>query len=54
MAVCLYFVLGPDEVRDELALGGRRPGPAFNRLARFYVLVAGAVWALGIYYQGIG
>ena len=54
VAVCLYFVLGPDEVRDELALGGRRPGPAFNRLARFYVLVAGAVWALGIYYQGIG
>ena len=36
VAVCLYFVLGPDEVRDELALGGRRPGPAFNRLARFY------------------
>ena len=54
VAVCLYFVLGPDEVRDELALGGRRPGPAFNRLARFYVLVAAAVWVLGIYYGGIG
>ena len=54
VAVCLYFVLGPGRVKDELALGGKRPGKAFDLVARAYVLVAVAVWALGIYYQGIG
>ena len=55
VAVCLYFVLGPEEVADELALGRRRrPGAAFCLLARAYVLVAAAVWVLGIAYHGIG
>ena len=54
VAVCLYFVLGPGRVKDELALGGKRPGPAFDLIARAYVLVAVAVWVLGIRYHGIG
>ncbi|WP_130869156.1 sodium-dependent transporter [Intestinimonas massiliensis (ex Afouda et al. 2020)] len=54
VAVCLYFVLGPGAVKDELALGGKRPGRAFDFVARAYVLVAAAVWVLGICYHGIG
>ena len=55
VAVCIYFVLGLGPVKDELALGGhKRPGRFFDSIARFYVLVTAAVWALGIYYQGIG
>lgn len=55
VAVCIYFVLGLGPVKDELALGGhKRPGRFFDVTARFYVLVTAAVWALGIYYQGIG
>ena len=55
VAVCLYFVLGVDRVRDELAIGGRgRPGPFFGLAARFYVLLAAAVWVLSIRYHGIG
>ena len=55
VAVCIYFVLGLGPVKDELALGGhRRPGRFFDGTARFYVLITAAVWALGIYYQGIG
>ncbi len=55
VAVCIYFVLRMDAIKDELALGGRRrPGPFFTVTARCYVLVAAAVWALGIYYGGIG
>ena len=55
VAVCLYFVLRMDTIKDELALGGlRRPGKVFTVTARFYVLVAAAVWILGIRYGGIG
>ncbi len=54
VAVCLYFVLGPGAVKDELALGGKRPGRMFDFVARAYVLVAAAVWVLGICYHGIG
>ena len=55
VAVCIYFVLGVGPVKDELALGGhKRPGRFFDSIARFYVLVTAAVWALGIYYQGLG
>ncbi len=54
VAVCLYFVLGPGAVKDELALGGKRPGRAFDVTARAYVLVAAAVWVLSICYKGIG
>lgn len=55
VAVFLYFVLRMDTIKDELALGGKgRPGKFFTVTARFYVLVAAAVWALGIYYGGIG
>ena len=55
VAVCLYFVLGVDRVKDELAIGGRgRPGPLFGLAARFYVLLAAAVWVLSIRYHGIG
>lgn len=54
VAVCLYFVLGPGAVKDELVLGGKRPGHMFDFVARAYVLVAAAVWVLGIVYQGIG
>ena len=53
VAVCIYFVLRVDTIKDELALGGR-PGTFFTVTARFYVLVAAAVWVLGIYYGGIG
>ena len=54
-AVCIYFVLRADTIKDELALGGKgRPGVFFTVTARFYVLVAAAVWVLGIYYGGIG
>lgn len=55
VAVCIYFVLRADTIKDELALGGKgRPGVFFTVTARFYVLVAAAVWVLGIYYGGIG
>ena len=55
VAVCIYFVLRTDTIKDELALGGKgRPGVFFTVTARFYVLVAAAVWVLGIYYGGIG
>ena len=54
VAVFLYFVLGPGAVKDELALGGKRPGRMFDFVARAYVLVAAAVWVLGICYHGIG
>ena len=55
VAVCIYFVLRVDTIKDELALGGKgRPGTFFTVTARFYVLVAAAVWVLGIYYGGIG
>ncbi|MGN8897529.1 sodium-dependent transporter [Flavonifractor sp. HCP28S3_F3] len=54
VAVFLYFVLGPGAVKDELALGGKRPGRMFDFVARAYVLVAVAVWVLGIRYHGIG
>ena len=55
VAVCIYFVLRVDTIKDELALGGNgRPGTFFTVTARFYVLVAAAVWVLGIYYGGIG
>ena len=54
VAVFLYFVLGPGAVKDELALGGKRPGHIFDFVARAYVLVAVAVWVLGIRYHGIG
>lgn len=55
VAVCIYFVLRMDTIKDELALGGNgRPGKFFTITARFYVLVAAAVWVLGIYYGGIG
>ena len=55
VAVCIYFVLKVDTIKDELALGGKgRPGAFFTVTARFYVLVAAAVWVLGIYYGGIG
>jgi len=55
VAVCIYFVLRMDTIKDELALGGNgRPGKFFTVTARFYVLVAAAVWVLGIYYGGIG
>ena len=55
VAVCIYFVLRMDTIKDELALGGKaRPGRFFTVTARFYVLVAAAVWVLGIYYGGIG
>ena len=55
VAVFIYFVLRVDTIKDELALGGKgRPGAFFTVTARFYVLVAAAVWVLGIYYGGIG
>ena len=55
VAVFIYFVLRVDTIKDELALGGKgRPGTFFTVTARFYVLVAAAVWVLGIYYGGIG
>ena len=55
VAVFIYFVLRMDTIKDELALGGKgRPGTFFTVTARFYVLVAAAVWVLGIYYGGIG
>lgn len=55
VAVFLYFVLRMDTIKNELALGGKgRPGKFFTVTARFYVLVAAAVWVLGIYYGGIG
>ena len=55
VAVCIYFVLRTDTIKDELTLGGKgRPGVFFTVTARFYVLVAAAVWVLGIYYGGIG
>ena len=55
VALLLYFVLGPGRVREELALGApRKPGTCFDFIARGYVLVAAAVWILGIYYGGIG
>ena len=55
VAVFIYFVLRTDTIKDELALGGKgRPGVFFTVTARFYVLVAAAVWVLGIYYGGIG
>ncbi|WP_300269559.1 sodium-dependent transporter [uncultured Flavonifractor sp.] len=55
VAVFIYFVLRVDTIKDELALGGKgRPGVFFTVTARFYVLVAAAVWVLGIYYGGIG
>lgn len=55
VAVFIYFVLRMDTIKDELALGGKgRPGAFFTVTARFYVLVAAAVWVLGIYYGGIG
>lgn len=54
VAVCLYFVLGPGAVKDELALGGKRPGRMFDFVTWAYVLVAAAVWVLGICYHGIG
>ena len=55
VAVFIYFVLRVDTIKDELALGGNgRPGAFFTVTARFYVLVAAAVWVLGIYYGGIG
>ena len=54
VAVFLYFVLGPGAVKDELALGGKRPSHIFDFVARAYVLVAVAVWVLGIRYHGIG
>ncbi len=55
VAVCIYFILRMDTIKDELALGGNgRPGKFFTVTARFYVLVAAAVWVLGIYYGGIG
>ena len=55
VAVCIYFVLRTDTIKDELALGGKgRPGVFFTVTARFYVLVAAAVWVLSIYYGGIG
>ena len=55
VAVFIYFVLRVDTIKDELALGGKgRPGTFFAVTARFYVLVAAAVWVLGIYYGGIG
>ena len=55
VAVSIYFVLRVDTIKDELALGGKgRPGAFFTVTARFYVLVAAAVWVLGIYYGGIG
>ena len=55
VAVCIYFVLRTDTIKDELALGGKgRPGVFFTVTARFYVLVAAAVWVCGLYYGGIG
>ena len=55
VAVCIYFILRMDTIKDELALGSNgRPGKFFTVTARFYVLVAAAVWVLGIYYGGIG
>ena len=55
VAVFIYFVLRVDTIKDELALGGKgRPGTFFTVTARFYVLVAAAVWVLGIYSGGIG
>ena len=55
VAVFIYFVLRVYTIKDELALGGKgRPGAFFTVTARFYVLVAAAVWVLGIYYGGIG
>jgi len=55
-AVSIYYILGWDELKDELEKGTKNPLPAwFGRLGRYgYVPVALVVFILGIAYRGIG
>ena len=54
-AVLLYLVLGLPAVKGELSRGRVRPlGRWFDAVAYLYVLLAAAVFVLGIAYGGIG
>lgn len=55
-AVIIYWVLGLDRIREELANGRKKPlTPAFDFLAKYlYVFLAGAVLLFSIALGGIG
>ena len=55
-AVSIYYILGYDEIRDELETGRQKPlGRCFKPLAKYvYVPLAAVVFVLGIIYGGIG
>ena len=54
-AVFIYFVLGMRAIKAELAEGRGRPlGRGFDTAAYVYVILAAAVFVLGIVYGGIG
>ena len=55
-AASIYYILGWDELKDELDQGAKKPLPAwFGKIGRYvYVPVALVVFILGIVYKGIG
>ena len=55
-AMSIYYVLGWNELKDELDQGAKKPLPAwFGKLGQYvYVPVALIVFILGIVYKGIG
>ena len=55
-AVMIYWVLGLPKIRAELMRGRSKPlGKAFDFCAKYlYVLLAAAVVAFSVIYQGIG
>ncbi len=55
-AVSIYYVLGWDKIKDELAQGRSKPLPrAFGPIAKYiYVPITVIVFILGIVYRGIG
>ena len=55
-AVSIYYILGYDEIKEELEAGREKPlGKFFRPLAKYvYVPLAVVVFILGIFYGGIG
>lgn len=55
-AFSIYYILGWDKIKDELALGRQKPIPSFfGFLAKYiYVPITAVVFILGIIYGGIG
>ena len=55
-AFSIYYILGWDEIKEELSLGRKKPlAPWFGVLGKYiYVPLAVFVFILGIVYGGIG